>query len=1045
MLSRFFIDRPIFAWVIAIIIMLAGLVSIKNLPIEQYPDIAPTSVAINATYLGASATTLENSVTKVIEQGLIGIDHMLYFSSTSSSSGSATVTITFDYGVDPDIAQVQVQNKLQGIMPLLPAVVQQQGVSVTKSSSDLLLVVGFYSSDGKYSQASLGDFVTSQIQDEVARINGVGQVIVFGTQHAMRIWLNSYQMYKYNISADQIIAAIEVQNNDVSAGQLGGLPAVEGQELNATINVQSRLSTAKDFEDIILRVNSDGSQVNLKDVARVEVGSAGYNNIVRYNRKPASGIGVYLAAGSNAVAVADAVKAKIESLSDIIPDGVQVIYPLDTTPFIKISIEEVVKTLVVAIILVFFILFLFLQNFRATIIPTIAVPVVLLGTFGVLSVFGYSINTLTMFAMVLAIGLLVDDAIVVVENVERIISDEKLSPRDATRKSMDQITGALIGIAMVLSAVFVPMAFFGGSTGIIYRQFSVTIVSAMTLSVIVALILTPSLCATILKPHDPKVKPNKFFARFNQIFGHCTEVYTKSASMVISHNRKYFAIYGIIAIVLGVLLVRLPSSFLPDDDQGYMYALISTPSGSTSQRTLESIKKVEDYFLSKEAENLDGLFTVVGYSFMGSAQNTAIAFIKFSDWSKRTRPDQSVFAISKRAQKNLSQLKDARVIMAIPPPIKGLGSTSGFDLQLMDMLGLGHEALMKAQNELLEMASKDPRIVGVYPNGLADVPQFNLKIDNEKASALGVSIGDINSLLQNAWGSLYINNFIEDGVVKNVYLQADAPHRMLPENISDWYINNSSGQQVPIASFTSSNWGYGSPQLERYNSYSASEIIGSAAPGVSSGQAMEAIASLVTKLPKGFNYAWTNLSYQEMLSGSQGTLYVFSLLIVFLSLAALYESWSVPFSVMLVVPLGMIGAVALTLFTGHEDDVYFKVGLLTTIGLSSKNAILIVEFAKEKYEQGMGLLEAAALGARERFRPIIMTSMAFILGVAPLAVATGPGSASQNAIGVAVVGGMVAVTFLAIFFVPMFYVTVQSLSSRKAKAVVKVKIKEKKQ
>jgi multidrug efflux pump len=1034
-MSKFFIDRPVFAWVIAIIVMLAGVLSIRELPIEQYPDIAPPSVSIRASYPGASAETLENSVTQIIEQGLTGIDNIRYFSASSDSSGGVGITVTFEPNADPDVAQVQVQNRVQTVIPLLPQEVQSQGVVVSKVNGSFLLVAGFYSEDGSISRQELGDILTSKVRDPVARINGVGSVRVFGEPHSMRIWLNPEKLYSYNMSIADVRSALEIQNTDVSAGQLGGLPAEQGQMINATITAQSRLESVEDFEKIILRVNTDGSQVRLKDVARVELGSENYNTIVRYKRKPAAGIAVTLASGANALETADNVKKKIAELMPYMPKGVELIYPYDTTPFVKLSIKEVVKTLLEAIVLVFLVMFLFLQNFRATLIPTIAVPVVLLGTFAVLSIFGFSINTLTMFAVVLAIGLLVDDAIVVVENVERLMREEGLSPKEATRKSMQQISGALIGIAMVLSAVFVPMAFFSGSAGAIYRQFSVTIVSAMGLSVMVALILSPTLCATLLKPvkGDHAEQTSGFFGWFNKFFNLTRSAYTKSAGYLAARFFRFFVIYVLLIGGLMFMFGKMPTSFLPNEDQGNMFLLISTPPGSTAERTLDSVKQVEDYFLEQEQENVEHLFTVIGFSFAGNGQNSAMGFVDLQDWDDRQRPDQTVFAITGRAMGALMQIKDAMAFAIFPPPVRELGNASGFDFQLVDRSGNGHEALMQARNMLLGMAAQNPLLTGVRPNGLEDVPEFKVDIDHEKASALGLSINDINRTLQTAWGGSYINDFIDEGRIKKVYMQSDSPYRMNPEDLNKWYVRNNKGEMVPFSSFSTARWTYGSPKLERFNGVSSVNIQGATAPGVSTGTAMQEIEKMVAQLPPGFGIEWSGLSYEERLAGSQAPmLYAMSILVIFLCLAALYESWSVPFSILLIIPMGVIGAVGATMLNGLSNDIYFQVALLTTIGLASKNAILIVEFAKHLYEEGHDLLDATITAARQRFRPIIMTSMAFMLGVTPLAIAHGAGSAAQNAIGIGVIGGMLAATFLATLFVPMFFVFIQSRFKRRS-------------
>ncbi len=1028
-MARYFIDRPVFAWVIAIIIMLAGVLAIRGLPIEQYPKIAPPTVSISAVFPGASAETVENAVTQVIEQRLTGIDQMRYYSS-SSQDGSMNITVTFEPGVDADIAQVQTQNKVQGAVSSLPQEVQTQGVTVTKSNSAFLMVVGLYTEDGSLSQGDLGDLLSSNFRDPLSRINGVGSVQVFGSQHAMRIWLDPTKLLSYGMTPVDVQNAIRQQNTDISAGQLGSLPAVEGQQINATVTAQSRLQTAEDFREIILRVNTDGGQVRLKDVARVELGSESYATIARYKRMPATGLAVTLATGANALSTADEVKAKVEELASFLPSNVKVIYPVDTTPFIELSINSVIKTLIEAVILVFLVMLLFLQNLRATLIPTIAVPVVLLGTFAVLSAFGFSINVLTMFAMVLAIGLLVDDAIVVVENVERLMTEEGLSPKDATKKSMDQITGALIGIAVVLSAVFIPMAFFAGSAGSIYRQFSITIVSAMFLSVVVAVVLSPTMCATMLK--QKKVgegrKTTGFFGWFNRHFNAVRARYEKTSSYMARRIIRFMVLYGLLLGVVAYFFVSLPKSFLPDEDQGSMFVLINAPAGATAGRTLESVKQVEDYLLDEQGDNVDHLFTVVGFSFGGSAQNAALAFVRLKDWAERTEDDQSVFAITKQAYGALSQIKDASVFAIYPPSIQELGNATGFDFQLVDRADLGHQALMNARNQLLGAAFQNPKLQGVRPNGLDDVPQFKINIDNEKAASMGLSLSDINNTLQIAWGSRYVNDFLDNGRIKRVFIQADAPHRMEPEDLALWYVRNDRGEMIPFNRFATTQWVYGSPKLERFNGESSMNVQGGAAPGVSTGEAMDAIQSIVDGLPNGIELAWSGLSYEEQQTGSQApALYALSLLIVFLSLAALYESWAVPFAVILAVPLGILGAVIASGMFGMANDVYFQVALLTTVGLASKNAILIVEFAKDLKDDGMELYEAVSVAATQRFRPIVMTSLAFILGVTPLAISDGAGAASQNAIGIAVMGGMLASTVIAILFVPMFYVLVQKV------------------
>ncbi|NFV80874.1 efflux RND transporter permease subunit [Magnetospirillum aberrantis] len=1035
-MSRFFIDRPVFAWVIAIVIMLAGGLAILDLPIEQYPRIAPPSVQITASYPGASAQTLENSVTQVIEQKMNGIDHLRYMYSTSDSAGNVSITLTFEPEANPDIAQVQVQNKLQLATPLLPQEVQQQGVKVAKATKNFLMVVGLVSTDERMAGADLSDYLVSSVQDDISRLPGVGEVMVFGAQHAMRIWLNPDKLVSYKITASDISSAIKAQNAEVSAGQIGGAPAVPGQQINATIIAQSRLETPEQFGNILLKVNTDGSQVRLKDVARIEIGSESYENVARYNGKPAAGLAVKLATGANALDTAELVRKRFAELKPFFPQGVDVVYPYDTTPFVKISIEEVVKTLVEAIVLVFLVMYLFLQNFRATLIPTIAVPVVLLGTFGILAACGFTINTLTMFAMVLAIGLLVDDAIVVVENVERVMSDEGLPPREATRKSMGQITGALVGIALVLSAVFVPMAFFGGSTGAIYRQFSLTLVSAMALSVLVALVLTPALCATMLKhvERGHAWETKGFFGWFNRLFDRSRNAYGKGVQGVLRRSGRFLLVYAVLLVGLGFLFTRMPSSFLPDEDQGIMFVQVSTPASATQERTIEALKKAEDYFLNVEKDNVAGLFTVAGFNFSGRGQNSGMAFVQMKDWSVRKNPNQKVGAIAMRAMRALSTVKDAMVFAFTPPAVVELGNATGFDLHLMDRGNLGHEKLMAARNQLLGMAAQNPALMAVRPNGLEDTPQFRVNVDREKASALGLSLSDVNTTLSAAWGSSYVNDFMDNGRVKKVYMQADAPFRMQPEDLNRWEVKNLSGQTVPFSTIMSTRWSYGSPQLERYNGTPSREIMGAPAPGHSSGEAMAIIEDIASKLPPGIGLSWTGLSYEERLAGSQApALYAISVLVVFLCLAALYESWSIPFSVMLVVPLGVLGAVAAALMRGLPNDVYFQVGLLTTMGLAAKNAILIVEFAKDIHErEGKSLVDAAIEASQQRLRPIIMTSLAFILGVLPLAIANGAGSGAQNAIGVGVMGGMISATVLAIFFVPLFFVVVLHYFARKS-------------
>ncbi|EAZ7611813.1 efflux RND transporter permease subunit [Salmonella enterica subsp. enterica serovar Senftenberg] len=1034
-MANFFIRRPIFAWVLAIILMMAGALAIMQLPVAQYPTIAPPAVSISATYPGADAQTVQDTVTQVIEQNMNGIDNLMYMSSTSDSAGSVTITLTFQSGTDPDIAQVQVQNKLQLATPLLPQEVQQQGISVEKSSSSFLMVAGFVSDNPNTTQDDISDYVASNIKDSISRLNGVGDVQLFGAQYAMRIWLDANLLNKYQLTPVDVINQLKVQNDQIAAGQLGGTPALPGQQLNASIIAQTRLKDPQEFGKVTLRVNTYGSVVHLKDVARIELGGENYNVVARINGKPASGLGIKLATGANALDTATAIKAKLTELQPFFPQGMKVVYPYDTTPFVKISIHEVVKTLFEAIILVFLVMYLFLQNIRATLIPTIAVPVVLLGTFAVLAAFGYSINTLTMFGMVLAIGLLVDDAIVVVENVERVMMEDNLSPREATEKSMSQIQGALVGIAMVLSAVFIPMAFFGGSTGAIYRQFSITIVSAMALSVLVALILTPALCATLLKPVSAEhhEKKSGFFGWFNTRFDHSVNHYTNSVSGIVRNTGRYLIIYLLIVVGMAVLFLRLPTSFLPEEDQGVFLTMIQLPSGATQERTQKVLDQVTHYYLNNEKANVESVFTVNGFSFSGQGQNSGMAFVSLKPWEERNGEENSVEAVIARATRAFSQIRDGLVFPFNMPAIVELGTATGFDFELIDQGGLGHDALTKARNQLLGMVAKHPDLlVRVRPNGLEDTPQFKLDVDQEKAQALGVSLSDINETISAALGGYYVNDFIDRGRVKKVYVQADAQFRMLPGDINNLYVRSANGEMVPFSTFSSARWIYGSPRLERYNGMPSMELLGEAAPGRSTGEAMSLMENLASQLPNGIGYDWTGMSYQERLSGNQApALYAISLIVVFLCLAALYESWSIPFSVMLVVPLGVVGALLAASLRGLNNDVYFQVGLLTTIGLSAKNAILIVEFAKDLMEkEGRGLIEATLEASRMRLRPILMTSLAFILGVMPLVISRGAGSGAQNAVGTGVMGGMLTATLLAIFFVPVFFVVVKRRFNR---------------
>lgn len=1042
-MPKFFIDRPIFAWVISIITMLAGLLAIMKLPVAQYPTIAPPAISISATYPGADATTVQNTVTQVIEQNMNGIDNLVYMSSDSDSAGNMNITLTFEAGTNPDIAQVQVQNKLQLAMPLLPQEVQQQGIHVDKSTSSFLMVAGFISEDGSMSQEDIADYVGANVKDPLSRVTGVGDSMLFGNQYAMRIWLNPDKLVDYKMTTLDVINAIKAQNNQIAAGQLGGTPPVPGQRLNASIIAQTRLTSPEEFSNILLRVNTDGSQIRLKDVAKVELGAESYNIIARFNGKPAAGVGIKLATGANALDTSKAVKEALKNMEPFFPHGLKIVYPYDTTPFVKISINEVVKTLVEAIMLVFVVMYLFLQNFRATLIPTIAVPVVLLGTFAILATFGYSINTLTMFAMVLAIGLLVDDAIVVVENVERVMQEEGLSPKEATRKSMGQIQSALVGIAMVLSAVFVPMAFFGGSTGAIYRQFSITIVSAMVLSVLVALILTPALCATILKPiaKGSHGKQTGIFGWFNRIFDKSTHHYTDSIGRILRNTGRYLVIYVLLVAGMAVMFTRLPSSFLPEEDQGVLLTMVQLPSGATQEQTQKVLDRISDYFNTEEKDLVVSVFTVSGFGFSGQGQNTGLAFISLKDWSERSDEESKVPAIVARASAHFQKIKEGMVFAFNIPAIVELGSATGFDFELIDKANLGHNKLTEARNQLLGMIQKHPdMLVGVRPNGQEDTPQYRIRIDQEKAEALGVSISDINSTLSTMFGGNYVNDFIDRGRVKKVYVQSEAPYRMLPSDIYKLYVRNKHGEMVPLSAFADMSkepWTYGSPRLERYNGLPSMEILGEAAPGKSTGDAMALMEELASQLPNGISFDWTGMSYQERLSGNQApALYALSLIVVFLCLAALYESWSIPFSVMLVVPLGIVGALLATTFRGLDNDVYFKVGLLTTIGLSAKNAILIVEFAKDLMEkEGKGLIEATLDAVRMRLRPILMTSLAFMLGVIPLVLSNGAGSGSQNAVGTGVLGGMIAATSLAIFFVPVFFVVIRRRFSKKAEEI----------
>ncbi len=1037
-MAKFFINRPIFAWVIAIMVMLAGLLAIKTLPVSQYPPIAPPQITINATYPGASAQTVQDTVTQVVEQKLNGIDNLIYMSSTSDSAGSVSINLTFKAGTDPNIAQVQVQNKLQLATPLLPQIVQKQGIQVVKSTKNFLMIIGLVSEDGSMDRHALTDYMVSNIQDIVSRVEGVGELQQFGTQNAMRVWVNPAKLNNFRLTTNDVIAALQAQNTQVSAGQFGGSPANQGQQLNATITARTLLQTADQFDNIVLRTNSDGSTVKLKDVAESRIGTENYEIEARYKGKPLGGMAIRLAAGANALDTGNRVKAKMDELSKYFPAGMKVVYPYDTTPFVKISIEEVVHTLIEAVFLVFIIMFLFLQNIRATLIPTIAVPVVLLGTMGVLSAAGFSINTLTMFALVIVIGLLVDDAIVVVENVERIMSEEGLSPHDATVKSMGQITSALVGIATVLTAVFLPMAFFGGSTGVIYRQFSITIISAMILSVLVAMILTPALCSTLLKPVEKGHTPGecglfcKFFEWFNKWFNIGRGKYEGIVSRSFGKPIRYLLIYGTIVAAMVFFFLRLPTAFLPDEDQGFIICQIQLPAGATKERTIKVIEQLEKHFLERETKTVDSVITVAGFSFAGRGQNMALAFVKLKDWKLRKSADLKAPAVARRAMGAFSQFKDGLAFAFSPPAVVELGQANGFDFMLQDRSGVGHVKLMEARNMLLGMAMKNPKLIAVRPNGQDDSPQFKLDIDDVRAGALGVSLADVNNVLATAWGSSYVNDFIQNGRVKKVYLQSDAKFRMLPEDINLWYVKNNQGEMVPFSAFSTAKWQHGSPRLERYNGIPSVEIMGQAAPGVSTGEAMAEMEKMAAQLPPGIGYEWTGLSYEEKQAGKQApALYAISLLVVFLAVAALYESWTIPFVNMLMLPLGLVGAVTAVTLRVLPNDVYLQIGLLTTVGLSTKNAILIIQFIKEQMHQGHELVEATLSAVKIRLRPVIMTSLAFFFGTLPLALTKGAGAAAQNAIGTAVTGGLLSATFIDLIFIPFFFVMVSKLFGRK--------------
>ncbi|MDP5305759.1 efflux RND transporter permease subunit [Paracoccus spongiarum] len=1028
-MARFFIDRPVFAWVISIIIMGIGVLSILSLPIAQYPQIAPPSVTVRAAYPGASADTVANTVTQIIEQQMTGLDGLRYMSSSSTSAGSSSTTLTFETGTDVDIAQVQVQNKLSQATPLLPEAVQRQGVQVEKSSSGFLMVIGLIGDDD-YDQTDLSDYLVTNLVDDLSRIEGVGSVQVFGAKYAMRIWLDPSKLAAYEIAPSDVVAAVSAQNTQISAGAFGAEPAMDGQQLNATVTAQSLLSTPEDFRQIVLRAEKNGGLVLLQDVARVEIGAEGYDAEATFNGRPASGMAISLAPGANALDTAERVKERMAEFAEFFPEGVEYVIPFDTSPFVEISIEEVVKTLIEAIVLVTVVMFVFLQSWRATLIPTLAVPIVLLGTFGIMAAFGFTINTLTMLAMVLAIGLLVDDAIVVVENVERIMEEEGLSPREATRKSMGQITGALIGIALVLSAVFVPMAFFGGSTGVIYQQFAITIVSAMGLSVVVALTLTPALCASMLKPAHGERRG--LFGLFNRGFDRTTRGYTGVVGWMVRRPLRILLIYAALGTVMVLLFLRTPEGFLPDEDQGIAFVLIQAPTGATTGRTAAVVSDVQQYFLTQEAQNVESVFGVTGFSFAGQGQNVGLAFVRLKDWAERPDPAQSVQAVAGRAFGALSQIRDAMVFPIVPPSVIELGNVSGFDFYLQARGGQSQEQLLDARNQLLGAVAQNPMIAQARPSGLEDAAQFRLDIDWRRAGAMGVTATDVANLLQIAWTGAYVNDFVDRGRIKRVYVQGEAEARAGPSDFDKWRVRNATGGLVPFSTFAEGEWSFGPQGLNRYNGIPSMQIQGSPAPGVSSGEAMAEIERMVAELPGGFSVAWTGLSLEERESGDQTTLlYALSLAAVFLCLAALYESWSIPLAVILVMPIGILGALVGAWAGQFDNGVFFQVGLLTVIGLTGKNAILIVEFARERSEAGVPLFSAVVEAARQRFRPIIMTSIAFSLGVLPLVLSSGAGANGRNAIGATVLGGTLFATVMGILFAPLFYVLMRRLLGRK--------------
>ncbi|OYX60593.1 MAG: hydrophobe/amphiphile efflux-1 family RND transporter [Novosphingobium sp. 32-60-15] len=1032
MMSRFFAHRPIFAWVLAIVIMAAGIVAVSTMGVEQYPDIAPPTVSINATYGGADAATVENSVTQVLEQQLKGLDGSLYFTA-NSSNGSSSITVTFDKGTDPDTAQVQVQNAIARAINRLPAVVQQQGVNVNKAQSDQLMVVSIYDKTGRATNSDISDYLTTHFQDPISRVEGVGNTQVFGGSFAMRVWLDPLRLAAVQLIPADITAALQAQNTQVAAGEIGGNPSPEGQRLNATVTARSRLETPEQFENIVVKTNVDGSVVKLKDVARIEMGEESYGSLSRFNGMPATGISINLASGANAMLTADLVKAKVEELAKDLPPAYSIAYPRDSSTFVKLSIEEVVWSLFEAIVLVVVVMFVFLQSWRATLIPAIAVPVVLLGTFGILSLAGYTINTLTMFGVVLAIGLLVDDAIVVVENVERVMHEEKLGPLEATVKSMNEITSALIGITLVLTAVFVPMAFFGGSTGAIYRQFSVTIVSAMVLSVLVALIFTPALCATLLKPVGDHEKPKgRFFAKFNSSYASLENRYRGRLARIVGRPAPWLAVFGAICIAMVLLYVRLPTSFLPAEDQGNLSLSYQLPVGSTSEQTRAVATEISRYIRETEKENVRAVFVVMGRGPSGSAQNAGQGFVLLNDWAERKGKDRSAAAVAERLNAHFRKSREAQIFVLDPPPIRGLGNSGGFEMWLQDASGAGREALTAARRQLAKSAEDDDRLAQVRLSGLEDTPQLKIDIDDQALTTFQIPPASVNSTLSIAWGGLYVNDFVDRGRVKRVFVQGDAPYRNEPSDLGQWFVRSASGEMAPFSAFASSRWTQGAVRLDRINGVAAQQLQGAGAPGISSGEAMQIMEDNAANLDGNFTVAWSGLSFQERAASSQSTLlYAASIFFIFLCLAALYESWSVPVAVLMVIPLGIIGAVLAVSVRGFSNDIYFQVALLTTIGLSAKNAILIVEFAEAAMQRGIDPVTAAMEGARLRLRPIIMTSVAFIAGVLPLATASGAGANGRQAIGTGVMGGMLSATLLAIFLVPLFFVLVKGAFKRK--------------